>query len=147
MLLFALHTLLRHCQFLHRRICRHLSSSIVAPSLIRQTKMASPKKSIMDDSTSETLRSTNVSVNEKNAESYLKGSQSPTPEPSVKEGDEEPKAAPADTTVELTKIMTSAEGVEYPTGLKLGLISLALCLSVFLIALVCTSVKTCEEQS
>jgi hypothetical protein len=37
---------------------------------------------------------------------------------------------------ELQRINTSAEGVEYPTGVKLGLISLALCLSVFLMALV-----------
>ncbi|RAL63107.1 hypothetical protein DID88_004191 [Monilinia fructigena] len=36
---------------------------------------------------------------------------------------------------ELNRVMTSAEGVEYPTGLKLQLISLALCLSVFLMAL------------
>lgn len=140
LLLFALHSLRPHCLFPYWRICCCLSScSNVAPSLIRQITMASPKKSVMDDSTSETLKSTNVSVNEKNVESYRKGSQSPTPEPSVKEGDEEPKVIPADATVELTKIMTSAEGVEYPTGLKLGLISLALCLSVFLIALVCTN--------
>jgi len=48
---------------------------------------------------------------------------------------------------ELTKIMTSGEGVEYPTGVKLQLISLALCLSVFLMALdntiVCLSNDDC----
>jgi hypothetical protein len=38
--------------------------------------------------------------------------------------------------VELTRIMTSGDGVEYPTGAKLQLICLALCLSVFLMALV-----------
>jgi hypothetical protein len=37
---------------------------------------------------------------------------------------------------ELKKIQTSEEGVEYPTGVRLGLITLALCLSVFLMALV-----------
>lgn len=37
---------------------------------------------------------------------------------------------------ELNRVHTSAEGVEYPTGVKLQLISLALCLSVFLMALV-----------
>ncbi|KAM0151807.1 hypothetical protein ACHAPG_008034 [Botrytis cinerea] len=36
---------------------------------------------------------------------------------------------------ELNRVHTSAEGVEYPTGVKLQLISLALCLSVFLMAL------------
>lgn len=45
----------------------------------------------------------------------------------------DPKEAAA---VELRKIQTSDEGNVYPTGLKLGLISLALCLSVFLMALV-----------
>jgi hypothetical protein len=39
---------------------------------------------------------------------------------------------------ELRKIQTSEEGVEYPKGAKLGLITLALCLSVFLMALVCS---------
>jgi hypothetical protein len=35
-----------------------------------------------------------------------------------------------------SKVMTTGEGVEYPTGIKLGLVTLALCLSVFLMALV-----------
>jgi hypothetical protein len=38
---------------------------------------------------------------------------------------------------DLSKIKTSETGVEYPHGVKLGLITLALCLSVFLMALVC----------
>ncbi|KAJ5032371.1 uncharacterized protein L3040_008976 [Drepanopeziza brunnea f. sp. 'multigermtubi'] len=42
----------------------------------------------------------------------------------------------------LTRINTSSEGTEYPTGVKLGLISLALCLSVFLIALDNTIIAT-----
>jgi hypothetical protein len=37
---------------------------------------------------------------------------------------------------DLSKIKTSETGVEYPNGVKLGLITLALCLSVFLMALV-----------
>lgn len=37
---------------------------------------------------------------------------------------------------ELNRVTTSDEGMEYPTGMKLGLICLALCLSVFLVALV-----------
>jgi hypothetical protein len=40
--------------------------------------------------------------------------------------------------------MTSGEGIEYPTGVKLGLISLALCLSVFLMALVCAGLQPQE---
>jgi hypothetical protein len=38
---------------------------------------------------------------------------------------------------ELKQIQTSESGIEYPSGLRLNLISLALCLSVFLMALVC----------
>lgn len=38
--------------------------------------------------------------------------------------------------------MTSGEGIEYPTGVRLGLISLALCLSVFLMALDNTIIAT-----
>jgi hypothetical protein len=104
--------------------------------------MASPKKSVVDDSTSETLKSANVSVNEKASiamaeKSSRHGSVSPTPEPSITNGDIEAKPTQeVETGADLTKINTSAEGVEYPTGLKLSLISLALCLSVFLIALV-----------
>ena len=37
---------------------------------------------------------------------------------------------------ELKQIQTSESGVVYPSGLRLNLISLALCLSVFLMALV-----------
>ncbi|KAL3423692.1 major facilitator superfamily transporter [Phlyctema vagabunda] len=43
---------------------------------------------------------------------------------------------------ELQKVMTSGEGIEYPTGVKLGLISLSLCLSVFLMALDNTIIAT-----
>ncbi|ESZ95339.1 DHA14-like major facilitator [Sclerotinia borealis F-4128] len=62
--------------------------------------------------------------------------------PSVHEGDDEnpielrkTKSAAKSAQEELNRVMTSADGVEYPTGLKLQLISLALCLSVFLMAL------------
>ncbi|KAH7382083.1 putative HC-toxin efflux carrier [Cadophora sp. MPI-SDFR-AT-0126] len=43
---------------------------------------------------------------------------------------------------ELNRVMTSGEGIEYPTSLKLGLITLALCLSVFLMALDNTIIAT-----
>lgn len=67
----------------------------------------------------------------------------PSAIPSIHEGDNEDpielkktKSAAEVQQEELNRVMTSAEGVEYPTGLKLQLISLALCLSVFLMALV-----------
>ncbi|KAM0141360.1 hypothetical protein ACHAP3_002222 [Botrytis cinerea] len=62
--------------------------------------------------------------------------------PSVNDGDNDnpielkkTKSAADIQQEELNRVHTSAEGVEYPTGVKLQLISLALCLSVFLMAL------------
>ena len=43
---------------------------------------------------------------------------------------------------ELSRVMTSGEGIEYPKGIKLTLISIALCLSVFLMALDNTIIAT-----
>ena len=94
---------------------------------------------------SSTLKSSSPSIEEKPRieaeESSRQGSSSPSPAPSVKNEQQhgEPvlkKVASAkEAQAELTKIMTSGEGIEYPTGVKLGLISMALCLSVFLMAL------------
>jgi hypothetical protein len=39
----------------------------------------------------------------------------------------------------LDRINTSQEGVEYPTGVKLGLVTLALCLSVFCMVCRCVA--------
>ncbi|GFG26227.1 hypothetical protein IFM61606_06200 [Aspergillus udagawae] len=44
--------------------------------------------------------------------------------------------------VEPSKVMATGEGVKYPTGSKLGLVTLALCLSVFLMALENTIIAT-----
>jgi hypothetical protein len=43
---------------------------------------------------------------------------------------------------ELNRVMTSGEGIEYPSGARLHLVSLALCLSVFLMALDNTIIAT-----
>jgi hypothetical protein len=99
----------------------------------------------LDDSASDTLKSVSRSIDEKTAEaeaeeSVRRGYSSPAPA-ALATDDELTKKTTAtsiakEAQAELTKIITSAEGVEYPTGVKLGLISLALCLSVFLMALV-----------
>jgi len=95
--------------------------------------------STMDSST---LKSGSPSIDEKPRieaeESSRRGSRSPSPAPTKeKHGESELKkvASAKEAQVELNRIMTSGEGVEYPTGMKLGLISMALCLSVFLMAL------------
>lgn len=98
------------------------------------------KPAIMDDSASETLKSAPSSMNEKAAPSVRQGSRSPTPTQSIHE-DVTKETAVVDGSA-LEKVNTSAEGTEYPTGLKLGLISLALCLSVFLMALDNTIIAT-----
>jgi len=84
-------------------------------------------KSTMDDST---LKSSSPSFDEKvkneAGESIRQGSRSPSPAPSIKnEHHDQPDLkkvnSAKEASAELTKIMTSGEGVEYPTGLKLGL--------------------------
>jgi hypothetical protein len=114
---------------------------------------SSSEKPTMDDSASETLKSATPSFNEKAREaedSVREGSQSPTPEADVSNaearvstdgGMRKVHSTTKDAQDELTRVMTSGEGVEYPTGVKLGLISLALCLSVFLMALVCVDFR------
>lgn len=69
-----------------------------------------------------------ASINEKEAEADVTTS----PRLSVHENAESEKEDGHD----LSQIKTSESGMEYPQGLKLGLITLALCLSVFLMALV-----------
>lgn len=98
---------------------------------------ASDEKTSMDD----TLKSPpSVFVDEKATEadgSTIRGSTGKTEVSTETERDNERKEASVEVKEEsLTRIMTSQDGVEYPQGMKLGLISLALCLSVFLIALV-----------
>ncbi|TVY20392.1 Efflux pump aflT [Lachnellula arida] len=101
------------------------------------------EKSIMDSST---LNNSSPSIDEKPRleaeESVRQGSSSPSPTPSVSEKIEQHGEhnlrnvdSAKEAQAELTKIMTNGEGPEYPTGMKLGLISMALCLSVFLMAL------------
>lgn len=76
--------------------------------------------------------------------STREATRSPSPVPTHKQEEPELKKvmSAAEAQAELSKIMTSGEGVEYPTGLKLNLISLALCLSVFLMALDNTIIAT-----
>lgn len=99
------------------------------------------------DSASDTLKSASPSVDEKAREaddSVREGSQSPTPDPEPTVSNKEARVSTdsglrrvhsttKDVQDELTRVMTSGEGIEYPTGVKLSLISLALCLSVFLV--------------
>tara|TARA_R110002060_G_scaffold75337_1_gene84975 strand:- start:2897 stop:3262 length:366 start_codon:yes stop_codon:yes gene_type:complete len=109
-------------------------------SNIPNTTTNTEKMAAMDDSAAPTLKSpSSVLVNEKAVneadDSTVRGSTANTTEtPSIEKSmmDKELHVGQE----ELARINTSQDGVEYPTGLKLGLISLALCLSVLLIALV-----------
>lgn len=108
--------------------------------------MATREKTAIDDSASEILKSTSPSLAEKSHEAQA-DVQAKVPESSVNNSqnvnrEEEDGAlkrvisTTKEAQDELTRVMTSEVGVEYPTGLRLNLISLALCLSVFLMALV-----------
>lgn len=101
------------------------------------------------DSSAPTLRNSKTpSLEEKDtaqvpitAERPLSSSSSSLP--ASKDGDDLKKIKSAsEVQEELTKVMTSGEGIEYPTGLRLGLLTLALCLSVFLMALDNTIIAT-----
>jgi hypothetical protein len=109
--------------------------------------MMDEKVSTMDDKTS-TYSTSSPSDSEKATQSMREATRSPSPVPSHK--DEEPGLkkvmSAAEAQAELSKVMTSGEGVEYPTGLKLNLISLALCLSVFLMALDNTIIATASAS-
>jgi MFS family permease len=98
----------------------------------------------MADSTSTTSNSALSSITEK--ETTVEGretTQEVSKSPALNEKPELQSVKSAkEAEIELQKIMTSGEGVEYPTGVKLGLISLALCLAVFLMALDNTIIAT-----
>ncbi|KAL2064826.1 hypothetical protein VTL71DRAFT_3966 [Oculimacula yallundae] len=104
---------------------------------------------VMDDSPAQTLKGpSSVLIDEKAREaaiasddSTIRGSTANTTNTPSLEQEIQAKEMQAGSQ-ELTKINTSQEGTEYPTGVKLGLISLALCLSVFLIALDNTIIAT-----
>ena len=92
------------------------------------------------DSASDTLKSVSQSMSKKYPGrevevSIHEGSQLPPRDVSLRDGKQDVTTS-SESDVEVTRIRTSSENVEYPTGVKLNLISLALCLSVFLVALV-----------
>ena len=112
----------------------------------------------MDDSRSATLhedknsppssrdgKSATPSLNEKHVEAE---GEPQVPVPVAERVDEQPtesnnykeelhtEAEKSEIGHDLKQIQTSESGIEYPSGLRLNLISLALCLSVFLMALV-----------
>jgi len=116
--------------------------------------MSAAEKHTVDDSESATLKSATGSLqNDKAREagSMREGSQveTRTADPSADKDNGELKrvhSTAKEAKDELTRVMTSGEGVEYPTGLKLNLISLALCLSVFLMALVRTLTYISDQR-
>lgn len=110
--------------------------------------MTDEKGTAMDDKAS-TYSMSSPSLTEKGSavetsQSTREATRSPSPVPAPIE--EEPQLkkvmSVAEAQAQLSKVMTSGEGIEYPTGVKLNLISLALCLSVFLMALDNTIIAT-----
>lgn len=60
----------------------------------------------------------------------------------TQEADLAPVVSTKEAMEELNRVMTSGDGVEYPTGLPLTLVTIALCMSVFLMALDNTIIAT-----
>lgn len=89
-------------------------------------------------STSETLKETSPSMSDKaSVHSQSAVAEKTTSAEPPKDGTKLKKVmSAAEAQAELNRVMSTGEGVEYPTGVRLGLITLALCLSVFLMALV-----------
>ncbi|RDW73937.1 putative DHA14-like major facilitator ABC transporter [Coleophoma crateriformis] len=108
-----------------------------------------PVKPDVASETSKTLDGSALSTHEKEKDEVLsteqttrEGSKSPTHSQAQDEHELHQVRSAKEAVADLQKVMTSGEGVEYPTGMKLGLISLALCLSVFLMALDNTIIAT-----
>lgn len=95
-----------------------------------------------NDSSAPTLRGSSPSLHEKETSpapvtTHRVVSATSSDAAPAKEGEDLKKVKSAkEVQEELDRVLTSGEGIEYPTGLRLGLIVLALCLSVFLMALV-----------
>lgn len=110
------------------------------------------EKQLKPDSASDTTHTLQGSVSHMDEkEPNTDGESSPTRDvksssspPSVH--DEKPELhkvqSAKEAAAELQKIMTSGEGVEYPTGIKLTLITISLCFSVLLMALDNTIIAT-----
>jgi hypothetical protein len=113
--------------------------------------MSDEKPPKMDDTTSATASPT-ASFSEKALEAEEKTLHAEpltgeaTPAPPITEEKQDPELnkvmSAKEALDELNKAVTSGEGVEYPTGLRLNLVTLALCLAVFLVALDNTIIAT-----
>ena len=97
------------------------------------TEKASAKESGFPASTREDSKSPSPSLDEKHEGQ---------PQVLEKQNSLKKITTAAEAQAELNRVMTSGEGIEYPTGIKLALITIALCLSVFLMALDNTIIAT-----
>jgi hypothetical protein len=126
------------------------SAASPAGSLSEKTLEADEKTLAADDKNAGDEKQ-HLDVDEKALEAASTGEDARTPA----EGGEAPLAtgelkeeglgkvvSAKDAIAELNRVMTSGEGIEYPTGARLNLVSLALCLSVFLMALDNTIIAT-----
>jgi len=101
------------------------------------------------ESTAPTLRESSPVLEEKQKDAPVStmekshSTSSSSASPKSRDGEDLHKVKSAkEVQEELNRVMSSGEGIEYPTGLRLTLIVLALCLSVFLMALVCRPTYT-----
>ena len=124
------------------------AASVASPtaSVSEQTLESDEKTLAADDKNASDEKHLDVDEKALEAASTGEDAQVPAAAPPAKEDGKEEglgKVLSAkDAMAELNKVMTSGEGIEYPTGARLNLVSLALCLSVFLMALDNTIIAT-----
>lgn len=124
------------------------AASVASPtaSVSEKTLEADEKTLAADDKNASDEK--HLDVDEKALEAASTGEDAQVPAadpPATEEGKEEGLGkvlSAKDAMAELNRVMTSGEGIEYPTGARLNLVSLALCLSVFLMALDNTIIAT-----
>ncbi len=105
-----------------------------------EDKLAAPASAVGLESEAATIAATSVAEDEKistaGEPSDTDAPRGTTPADAEKKDDLTRQAtAVSKTGQSITQTQTREDGTEYPTGMKLGLITLALCLSVFLMAL------------
>ena len=107
----------------------------------------SPQNQVVDTASMTSQTMTEKASAKESGFSTRDDTRSPSPTRSVLSKDEtdpqiEKVATSGDARSEITRIQTREDGAEYPTGIKLVLVTVALCLAVFLMALDNTIIAT-----
>jgi hypothetical protein len=100
-----------------------------------EEKLAVPAAQALPESEAATIAATSVVGDEKSDVEAVPAADTTAGEPEKTEELARQATAASKTGQSIRPTATREDGTEYPSGMKLGLITLALCLSVFLMAL------------